>query len=148
MDTDGHIKSQGTLSSALEKDAKLLAYAAKERSQLKKVGERVGEAKPEALEQKATGNLTVAEEIGEGHVGWSACKSLFAGYTAFGGSLKDKIVKLLLLNTAEGPGVWIFWAVVLCAFLASRSAAILNSWVLGLWARQYEIRDPSQVSVF
>ena len=105
------------------------------------------EAKPEVPEQKATGKLTVAEEISEGHVGWSACKSLFPGCIKVDGSLKGKIVKLLLLNTAEGPGVWIFWIVFLCAFLASRSAAILDSWVLGLWARQYEIRDPSQVPV-
>ena len=55
LGTDGRIKSQGTLSSALEKDAKLAAYAAKERSRIKKAEETIDEPKPETAEQKATG---------------------------------------------------------------------------------------------
>ncbi|GJE87807.1 multidrug resistance-associated ABC transporter [Phanerochaete sordida] len=128
LGTDGRITSQGTLSSALEKDAKLAAYAAKERSQLKKADETIDEAKPETAEQKATGKLTVAEEKSDGDISWSA-------------------MKLLLTNTADSPGLPVFWIVFMTAMLASRSASTLDSWVLGLWARQYELHDPSDVSV-
>ncbi|EKM58631.1 uncharacterized protein PHACADRAFT_90147 [Phanerochaete carnosa HHB-10118-sp] len=128
LGTDGRIKSQGTLSSVLEKDAKLSAHITKETSWMKRTDENTDNFKLDTGEQKPAGRLTTAEEIAEGHVGWSA-------------------MKLLLLNTAKGPMLVVFWLVFLSAMLASRSAAILDSWVLGLWARQYEIHDPSQVSV-
>lgn len=82
LGTDGRIKSQGTLSSALENDAKLSTYVAEERSQLKRADESIDEAKPEPAEQKSTGKLTVAEEVDEGHVGWSASEYLFTPHPA------------------------------------------------------------------
>lgn len=72
LGSDGRVKSLGSLTSALEKDAKLSAYVAKEKSQIQKAEDVVIESKPESPEQKPTGKLVVAEEVSEGHVGWSA----------------------------------------------------------------------------
>ncbi|GJE87808.1 multidrug resistance-associated ABC transporter [Phanerochaete sordida] len=128
LGTDGRIKSQGTLSSALEKDNKLAADAAKEKLQLKKAEEDLGSAKPEAAEPKASGKLIVEEEVAKGNVSWAAIKMLFA-------------------NTAKPSELPLFWFLVLTITVLCRLATIMDSWVLGLWARQYETHDPSQVSV-
>lgn len=67
---DGRVISQGSLSSALAKDKKLSAAAAKEAEQLEKAEEEVTDPKQDT--DKGNGKLVVSEEIAEGHVGWSA----------------------------------------------------------------------------
>lgn len=71
---DGHIISQGSLSNALERDKKLSAAVMQETQQIAKAEEEVTEPKPDSAEptRNAAGKLVVAEEISEGHVGWSA----------------------------------------------------------------------------
>ncbi|KAJ3557433.1 hypothetical protein NM688_g1472 [Phlebia brevispora] len=124
---DGRIISQGSLSSALEKDKKLSAVVAKETEQIEKAEEEFTEAKPDGEEAQKGGKLVVAEEISEGHIGWPAFKLFFG-------------------NTGTGAGLYIFWLMYLLPLLVARFAAILDIWVLGAWARQYEIRDPAEVS--
>lgn len=77
---DGRIISQGSLSNALEKDTKLSAAVMQESQQIAKAEEEVTEPKPDSAEatQNAAGKLVVAEEISEGHVGWSASAYLMA----------------------------------------------------------------------
>ncbi|GJE87809.1 multidrug resistance-associated ABC transporter [Phanerochaete sordida] len=128
LGTDGRIKSQGSLSSALEKDARLAADAAKERLQLKKADETVDGTESQGTDRKASGKLIVEEEVAQGNVSWAA-------------------IKTLVVNTAKSSELPIFWFLVLTITVLCRAAAILDSWVLGLWARQYQQGEPSQVTV-
>ena len=62
------------------------------------------------------------------------------------------LVKLLLGNMgigsmSMGSGMFIFWLLYILPIMVARIAAVLDSWVLGRWSHQYEIKDPSQVSV-
>ena len=56
-------------------------------------------------------------------------------------------VKLLLNNMGDGVGLLIFWLMFIVPTFLAKAASVLSSWVLGLWARQYELQDPAQVSV-
>ena len=78
---DGRIISQGTLSTALDKDKKLSAAVMQENQQIAKAEEEVTEPKPDSAEatQNAAGKLVDAEEISEGHVGWSASAYFVVG---------------------------------------------------------------------
>ncbi|KIP03522.1 hypothetical protein PHLGIDRAFT_534840 [Phlebiopsis gigantea 11061_1 CR5-6] len=128
LGSDGRIKSQGSLSSTLSKDTKLSAHVAKEASEIERADEVIDEAKEDKPVETSTGKLIVAEEVSEGHVNWSA-------------------LSLYINNLSTGPGLIVFWILFLGSFVASRCANILNLWVLGLWSRQYEEHDPSDVSV-
>jgi hypothetical protein len=72
LGSDGRIRSQGSLSSALEKDAKLSADVEKEKLHITKADETVIEDEAATLQNKPAGKLIIAEEVEEGHVGWSA----------------------------------------------------------------------------
>ena len=58
-----------------------------------------------------------------------------------------ELVKLLLNNMGDGVGLLIFWLMFIVPTFLTKAASALSSWVLGLWARQYELQDPAQVSV-
>jgi hypothetical protein len=73
---------------------------------------------------KGTGKLIVAEETATGRVRWPALKLYLVG---FGGSL-----------------VW-SWILVSDAIAAALNA--LHVWYLGIWARQYDLMPPMEVSV-
>ena len=71
--SDGHILSQGTLSTALAHDEKLLKEVQQDAEELQRAEEELDDDKPEDVNAKSsTGKLVVAEEIEEGHVGWHA----------------------------------------------------------------------------
>lgn len=53
------------------------------------------------------------------------------------------IVKLYLLNL----GGFFFWLIVIGCIVLSDLCTVLQTWFLGYWAAQYEIRDPSEVSI-
>lgn len=75
MGSDGRILSQGSLASALEHDSELLKEITEERAEIEKAEQEVTTPKPETLEAtKSTGKLVVAEEMEDGHVGWTACE--------------------------------------------------------------------------
>ena len=70
--SDGHILSQGTLSTALAHDEKLLKEVQQDAEELQRAEEELDD-KPEDVNAKSSaGKLVVAEEIEEGHVGWHA----------------------------------------------------------------------------
>ncbi|KAK7694256.1 hypothetical protein QCA50_001436 [Cerrena zonata] len=128
LSPDGRIASQGTLSTALAKDEKLSAQMAKESEIIEKVELGVD---PEALDKlpkaSSDGKLIVDEEIQVGRVSWAA-------------------MKLFLTNLSGKWGIWVFWATLLLALISTRVLTNLEIWIIGSWARQYELHDPSEVS--
>ena len=76
LGSDGRIKSQGSLSTALSKDTELSAHVAKETSEIERADEVIDEAKPDKPAETSAGKLVVAEEVSEGHVNWSSCELL------------------------------------------------------------------------
>ena len=77
--SDGRILSQGSLSSALARDSKLLKEVEEEQQELEKADEEVDPDKPEdGPAKQSAGKLVVAEEIETGHLGWNA-----SGYPEF-----------------------------------------------------------------
>ena len=75
--SDGHILSQGTLENALAHDSELLKDMEHEVEALQKADQNAetnGEKAEDTNTQSSSGKLVVAEEIEEGHVGWTACK--------------------------------------------------------------------------
>ncbi|EKM60769.1 uncharacterized protein PHACADRAFT_246884 [Phanerochaete carnosa HHB-10118-sp] len=129
LGTDGRIKSQGTLSSALAKDKKLAKEAAESAQETDKAEHTVDRSEPvaESAAPKSDGKLIVAEEISEGHVGWPALK--------------------LYLAALGGDSQFIFWSLFLGGMILCRLVMTAQAWYLGYWARQYETHDPSEVDV-
>ncbi|KAF7792456.1 hypothetical protein EIP86_003493 [Pleurotus ostreatoroseus] len=130
---DGRIISQGSLSNALEKDKTLSAAVKKETEEIEQ--EEVADAKTSeaVVAEPSSGKLVVAEEISEGHVGWNALK-LLLGNMGIG-------------SMSMGSGMFIFWLLYILPIMVARIAAVLDSWVLGRWSHQYEIKDPAQVLI-
>lgn len=56
-------------------------------------------------------------------------------------------VNLLFGNTGSGVTLVLFWVCFVGFVFATRLATTLETWVLSLWARQYELQDPRDVSV-
>ncbi|CAL1696210.1 unnamed protein product [Somion occarium] len=128
LGSDGRILSQGSLSTALAKDQQLSAEAAKESEVIEKAEHEVDQETGDKTPKTTDGKLVTAEEVSEGHVSWSA-------------------MKLLLVNMAGKPGAIVFWGAFLVLGLVTRTMSNLDIWIIGLWARQYELQDPQDVSV-
>ncbi|QRV86037.1 ABC transporter transmembrane region [Ceratobasidium sp. AG-Ba] len=126
LGSDGRIASQGSIDDALRLNSKLRAEVEKEEELEKKADETVDENTPVdgKEKKKSDGKLIVAEEIAEGHIGWSALKLFLF---AFGGSG--------------------FWVVYIGGFLLSDILAVLQTYWLGIWARAYENDDGQADSV-
>ncbi|KAG9020970.1 hypothetical protein FS837_007697, partial [Tulasnella sp. UAMH 9824] len=122
--SDGRILSQGQASDALKKDPSLAAEAQEDQEiveKREKVENLEGGDKPKGT--KPAGQLTAAEDIVEGHVGFSVFKFFFGMV----------------------GGVW-FWVAFMAAMAGSEVANILQPWWLGYWARQYQVHpDPWEV---
>ncbi|KAH9848044.1 P-loop containing nucleoside triphosphate hydrolase protein [Lenzites betulinus] len=128
MGSDGRILSQGSLSSALARDSKLLKEVEEEREEIEKANTEVDAEKPvEVAEVKQTdGKLVVAEEMEDGHVGWSA-------------------LKLYIGNVAKRP--ILFWFIYISGYAIRHSFNNIQTWWLGHWASQYETTAPNEVHV-
>ncbi len=79
LGNDGRIISQGSLEKALHEDGELLEELKVDEEAVKHTDDEIDKAKIDDQAQK-DGKLVVAEEIGEGHVGWNACKSSCGKY--------------------------------------------------------------------
>ncbi|KAF8825214.1 hypothetical protein HHX47_DHR7000133 [Lentinula edodes] len=90
-------------------------------------GEGDGTKSKKSPPVEGQGKLIVAEEIQIGNVGWPAVR--------------------LLIKGLGGQHVILFVASVFASFLLSESAEIFQTWFLGIWASQYERKDPSEVDV-
>ncbi|KAJ3814087.1 hypothetical protein F5876DRAFT_86666 [Lentinula aff. lateritia] len=87
-------------------------------------GEGDGTKSKKSPPVEGQGKLIVAEEIQIGNVGWPAVR--------------------LLIKGLGGEHVILFVASVFASFLLSESAEIFQTWFLGIWASQYERKDPSE----
>ena len=56
-------------------------------------------------------------------------------------------MKLLFGNTGSGLTLALFWVVFVGTAFLSKVATLMQSWVLGMWAQQYEWHDSQDVSV-
>ncbi|KAI0767285.1 P-loop containing nucleoside triphosphate hydrolase protein [Fomes fomentarius] len=128
LGTDGRIVSQGSLDKALKEDKMLLEELKTEEKQLQQVHQEIDEPvlQADAVDQQKDGKLVVAEEIGEGLVGWNALRMYFR-------------------NTARVA--WMYWTVYLVALTLTHVLINGQTYFLGYWASQYESHDPSEVSV-
>ncbi|KAL1939047.1 hypothetical protein VTO73DRAFT_10307 [Trametes versicolor] len=127
MGSDGRILSQGSLASALERDSKLLKEVKEERAEIEKAEQEIAPEKIEDTETKqSAGKLVVAEEMEDGHVGWSA-------------------LKLYIGNMSKRPVL--FWLIYMSGHIARHMISNIQTWYLGYWASQYETHPASEVQV-
>ncbi|KAI0633842.1 multidrug resistance-associated ABC transporter [Trametes polyzona] len=125
LGSDGRIASQGSLEKTLQEDVQLQSELTSEEEQLKSAEEIIDKLDPEAKDVQ-TGKLIVAEEIKEGHVGWDT-------------------LRIFAVNISSRPTL--YWAGYLTMLAATHSFMNSQSYLLGLWAAQYEKHDPSEVPV-
>ncbi|KAH9886263.1 P-loop containing nucleoside triphosphate hydrolase protein [Cubamyces lactineus] len=130
MGSDGRILSQGSLLSALERDSKLLQELKEEQEEIRKAEGEIDADDEDKFEddaaKQATGKLVVAEEMEDGHVGWSA-------------------LKLFLGNMSKRP--YVFWLVYVGTHAVRQCINNFQTWYLGHWASQYETHPAEEVSV-
>ncbi|TFK79744.1 P-loop containing nucleoside triphosphate hydrolase protein [Polyporus arcularius HHB13444] len=130
MGSDGRILSQGSLSSALSRDSKLLKEIQEEQKELDKAEQeidKVDDTEKVDVAKQISGKLVVAEEVEEGHVGWKA-------------------IALYLGNVSKRPLV--FWAIYASGYFMRHLILNVQTWYLGVWAAQYETHPASEVNVF
>ncbi|KAI0741256.1 P-loop containing nucleoside triphosphate hydrolase protein [Daedaleopsis nitida] len=126
--SDGRIVSQGSLSTALAKDSKLLKEVQEEQKELEKVEQEIDSVdSADEVDKKSMGKLVVDEEIDTGHVGWTA-------------------LKLFLGNMSQRP-LW-FWFTYMGGQGVRQIIANLQLWYLGVWAAQYETHPAEDVAVW
>ncbi|EKM56944.1 uncharacterized protein PHACADRAFT_254352 [Phanerochaete carnosa HHB-10118-sp] len=129
---DGHIVGQGSVSDAL-KGVQLEEELKHEEEaiELDEVEDAAIDspdpADPGAPEMKKDGKLVVAEEIAVGHVSWVAFKLFLVGL--------------------GGRFPFLFWVQYLLTAFLCEVFGVVDMWWLGYWARQYALRDPSDIDV-
>ncbi|KAJ7288037.1 hypothetical protein C8J57DRAFT_1641031 [Mycena rebaudengoi] len=125
LGTDGRVKNQGFFAELAKPSGALASQIRKDQQALDRVRQEV-----DALENpvpKAGGKLIVAEEIQVGHVGVAA-------------------VKMYLLSMA-GPYPFLFFFFFFVGLLFQQVLVAVRTWVLGYWARQYDLYPAPDVPV-
>ncbi|KAF9469423.1 P-loop containing nucleoside triphosphate hydrolase protein [Collybia nuda] len=126
LGSDGQILSQGSISDALEKNLSLKLEVAAE-IELQEKAEEVVDSQQVDVQKEAEGKLIVEEEVAEGHISWAS-------------------IKMYLV--ALGGDHWIlFWFVFSTATFFECAIEILQPWLLGAWATQYQELPPEEVNV-
>ncbi|OJT09188.1 ATP-binding cassette transporter abc4, partial [Trametes pubescens] len=127
MSADGRILSQGSLDNVFKHDSHLVKEVTEERRVLEKAEHENGVEKLEdAVAKQTAGKLVVAEEMEDGHVGWSA-------------------LKLYLSNTSNRPTL--FWAVYVSAHIVHNLLINAQAWYLGRWASHYLTRYSAMIVI-
>ncbi|KAJ7189543.1 P-loop containing nucleoside triphosphate hydrolase protein [Mycena pura] len=80
---------------------------------------------PSGHDTNAGTKFAVKEEVAEGHVGWPAFKLYFSSLSSY-------------------PVV--FWIFFLGGVALNETSLVVQVWFMGYWSRQYEHREPSEVS--
>ncbi|KAI0633977.1 P-loop containing nucleoside triphosphate hydrolase protein [Trametes polyzona] len=125
MGPDGRILSQGTLDSALARDSGLRQEVTEEQKVLADVEQKSeGDKSEDGQVKQAVGQLIVAEEMEDGHIGWSALKLYFE-------------------NTSRRPAL--FWFIYVGSNVVHGLLMNYQAWYLGFWASQYENHPASDV---
>ncbi|EMD36160.1 hypothetical protein CERSUDRAFT_115127 [Gelatoporia subvermispora B] len=129
LGSDGRIASQGTLDMALAKNAKLLKQLNTETEVTERAEHEVDPVEPDiqATSNDRSGKLVVEEEIAVGRVGWPAFK--------------------MYLQSLGGSYPVLFWTGCIGGLSVVNVVFAVQVWFLGLWASQYEYRDPQDVHV-
>lgn len=146
---DGHVISQGSVTDALSEDQQLAEeYKHEEEAIELDEHEQIESVQAHdlagAVADAKDGKLVVAEEIAVGHVSGKACTSSPHIPTSTLPLTHDRYpVKLFLL----GLGGITFWFQYLFGQSMMELFGILQVWWLGYWARQYTLRDSSDVNV-
>ncbi|VDC01967.1 unnamed protein product [Peniophora sp. CBMAI 1063] len=128
LSPDGQVISQGSVSEALAKD-ETLAHDAEEEAQIIEKDEAVVDMGTPAApaKPKSGGKLIVAEEVAEGHVSWSSLN--------------------MYLSALGGKHGTFFWLIFVGGLLTSDVFRVLQTYWLGYWSEQYELRPFDQVNV-
>ncbi|TFY61104.1 hypothetical protein EVG20_g7183 [Dentipellis fragilis] len=125
---DGKVSSSDTVAEAIREDKDLSAEIKEEMEETEKALEEIDAEDPEAPDaKKADGKLTVEEDIALGHISWDAMK--------------------LYLTSLGGSHVALFWIAFMTGTLLVDASNISQTWFLGYWAEQYDIRPASEVRV-
>jgi hypothetical protein len=112
------------MSEALKQNAQLRKEVKKEMALKKEEQKTVDPVEAELKPNEPSGKLIMAEEVAEGHVAWPALKMYFL---------------------AIGGGA--LWTTVFAGCIGASFANTFQPWWLGVWARQYQERTSSEVSV-
>lgn len=95
----GHILSQGSLDNVLKHNSHLVKEVIEEREELEKAKREIDVEKPEdAVVKQTVGKLVVAEEMEDGHVGWSARTfsiNIYSGCTPADVSLQSSCISVI-----------------------------------------------------
>ncbi|KAF8956143.1 P-loop containing nucleoside triphosphate hydrolase protein [Flammula alnicola] len=127
LGSDGQIISQGTISDALAKNLKLKLEVAKDNEIKEKAEEVIDDGQEAEVRKESEGKLIVEEESGEGHISWES-------------------IKMYLV--ALGGRHWVFfWTAFTTATVFECSVEVLQPWLLGAWATQYDEHPPEEVNV-
>ncbi|KAJ7147409.1 P-loop containing nucleoside triphosphate hydrolase protein [Mycena crocata] len=117
VDLNGHVRSQGSISDALEKDKVLAEEVGKDKEILEAAEKEIDAPPPGGEPKKTDGKLIVAEEIAVGHVSWSALSLYF--------------------ESMGGRNSPLFFPIVISLILATEGVPIFRTWYLGYWASLY-----------
>jgi hypothetical protein len=137
---DGRVTSQGSMSEALKSDSRLRKNAKKQAAKVAAADE-----KPEGEKvEKSVGKLIVKEEMGIGHISWSA-GNLFASSPALKHLIAQPVfVAKLYLGSLGGIFFWMF---IIPCFVIIAVIPILENWFLGYWSSQYELHPGETLPV-
>ncbi|KAI0085657.1 multidrug resistance-associated ABC transporter [Irpex rosettiformis] len=113
---DGRIQNISSHISALEADAD----TEKDVRVTAKTSQDLDDDNKVEQVRSSGGKLIVKEEMEQGRVEWSAMNLLFRN------------------TTSSGFSSLVFWVSLLLIMFASRSASVLETWVLSRWAKEYE----------
>lgn len=124
--SDGKVESRGSISEIVKRGSKLAEQIQEDQHVLDKTQQEVDtDGVPAA--NPADGKLIVAEEIEMGHVSPAALKMYFL--------------------SMAGPYPFFFWAFFLSGLSFQQVFVALRTWMLGYWARQYDVLPAEEVDV-
>lgn len=94
------------------------------------------------------GTLIPEEEVGVGHVSWSARELMLLSLTIISISFTDRssAVRLYFSSLGEQWNI-LFWPAFFIVMPVKHFAATAETWSLGYWSQQYETQPASEVNV-
>lgn len=144
LGSNGRVASQGSVPEALSKDPVLTADV-EEVDRIMQKEEEVVDADDKTPGEKAkpSGKLVQKEEVAEGRINWGHCESKVLFNVNGSGAHVTYAVKWFF-GSFGGMGFWMSYFLVTGL---SEVVLTLQTWWLGLWARQYDTHEASEVNV-
>jgi hypothetical protein len=141
---NGRVSSQGPVAEVLDHERDI---GLKMEADEKDLRDAMEEASTDGEQQERTksGQLIIAEEVEEGHVGWPACERKHSSNTIV--IDWNSLVKLYL-NSMAGDRKFSLVAIWLGGVFGMQIMASFRTWWLGHWSSQYELYpSPDDVPV-